>query len=93
MSSCKGLNGAKIIDESKIEYPFFGLIGCNRDLYIDEAKLTNELFYSKLLEGKDISVIVPEIQQKFKDLGKTDKVIFSFSSQGYKTIVNKLGKR
>ncbi|HLP39685.1 hypothetical protein [Lacibacter sp.] len=93
MTSCRGLNGVKIIDENKGDYPFFGLIGCNRDLYIDEAKTTNDLFYSKLLEGKDISTIIPEIQQEFKSLGKTDDVIYGISSQGYKAIVKKLSKR
>ena len=92
MSTCKGLNGIKIIDEKLNEFPFFGLIGCNRDLYIDEAKKTNELIYSKLLEGKDVSVIINEIQHEFGQT-KSEDVIFGISSQGYKIIKNILGKR
>ncbi|MGI8633853.1 MAG: hypothetical protein ACR2KZ_00480, partial [Segetibacter sp.] len=92
MSTCKGLHGMKIVDETAKEYPFFGLIGCYRDLYIPEAKLANEMFYTKLLEAKDIKDIVPEIQAKFKDIGTTDEVIYSMSSQSFKAI-QKLGKR
>lgn len=88
MTSCKGLNGIKIVDESIESYPFFALVGCNRDLYIDEAKLANTLFYSKLLEGKDVSLeIIPEIQSEFKNLGMNDNVIYGISSFGYSQIL------
>lgn len=92
MSTCKGLNGIRIVDESANEFPFFGLIGCNRDLDIDEARKTNELFYMKMLEGKDIALIIKEIQAEFQKT-KSEDVIFGISSQGYKTIKNKLSKR
>ena len=92
MSTCKGLNGIKIVDVHSDKFPFFGLIGCNRDLFIDEAKKTNELIYTKLLEGKDISKIIKEVQEEFnKD--KSEEVIFGISAQGYDTIKKKLGKR
>jgi hypothetical protein len=88
MTSCKGLYGIKMNDEAKENYPFFGLIGCNRNLKVVEGKLANELFYTKLIEGKNISEIIPEIQGEFKKLGKPDNVIFSMSSEGYKKIKN-----
>lgn len=92
MSTCKGLNGIRIVDENADKFPFFGLIGCNRDLYIDEALKTNELFYTKMLEGKDISIIIKEIQTEFQK-AKSEDVIFGISSQGYKIVKNKLNKR
>jgi hypothetical protein len=91
MTSCKGLNGIKIVDEKSERLPFFGLVGCPRDLWTDEAKLVNEKFYNKLLEAKDISSIVAEIQTELAALGKTD-VIFGISSKGYKTIKMALSK-
>lgn len=91
MSTCKGLNGIRIVDENADKLPFFGLIGCNRDLYIDEAMKTNELFYTKMLEEKDISLIIKEIQSEFQK-AKSEDVIFGISSQGYKIIKNKLSK-
>ena len=92
MTCCRGLNGMKIIDENAVEYPFFGLIGCNRDLEVGEGRITNEKFYTKLLEGKDISVIVPEIQKEFTESGSSDIFIYCMSSEAYKTIKNVLGK-
>ena len=91
MSTCKGLNGIKIVNENEDKFPFFGLIGCKRDLSIDEAKKTNELIYSKLLKGKDVSIIINEVQDYFKQ-AKSEDVIYGISSQGYKTIKNKLEK-
>lgn len=88
MTSCKGLNGIKANDENKRNYPFFGLIGCHRNLKTTEGKFANELFYSKLLEGKNITEIVPEIQSEFKKMGKPDNVIYSISSEGYQKIKN-----
>lgn len=88
MTSCKGLYGITANDESQNNYPFFGLIGCNRNLKVSEGKIANELFYSKLIEGKNISAIVPEIQSEFKRLGKPDNVIYSISSEGYNKIKN-----
>lgn len=85
MSTCKGLNGIRIVDETKNDFPFFGLIGCDRDLYIDEAKIANKLFCSKLLEGKDISIIINEIQLYFQKT-KSENVIYGISTQGYKII-------
>jgi hypothetical protein len=83
MTTCRGLNGVKIVDELKNAFPFFGLIGCSRDLEVGEGKMANEMFYSKLLEGKDIAVIIPEIQQEFKDSGTADNVVYGISSQGF----------
>ena len=87
MTTCKGLNGIKIVNENTNDYPFFGLIGCYRDLYINEGKTVNDLFYNKLIEGKDISIIISEIQRNFKLNGNTDNVIYGITSQGYKNIV------
>jgi hypothetical protein len=92
MSTCKGLNGIKIVDINADKFPFFGLIGCNRDLYIDEAKKTNQLIYSKLLDGKDISKIISEVQDEFRK-DKSEEVIWGISSQGYNIIKRTLGKR
>lgn len=90
MTSCKGLNGIRIVDENKETKPFFALVGCNRDLFINEAKLANTLFYSKLLEGKDVSLtIIPEIQKEFKNLGKSDNVIYGISALGYQQILKR----
>lgn len=92
MSTCKGLNGIKIVDEHSNHYPFFGLIGCKRDLNIDEAKESNELIYSKLLEGKDVSNIITEVQTHFQQKISED-LIYGISSKGYKAIKHKLGKK
>ncbi|MBX0335550.1 hypothetical protein K3G39_20150 [Pontibacter sp. HSC-14F20] len=89
MTSCFGLNAIKIVNDSNNENPFFGLIGSNRVLWTNEAYYANRQFYTKLLAGKDISVIIPEMQNQFRIFGK-DNVIFGASTEGYKSILKYL---
>jgi len=86
MTSCRGLNGAKIVDISETNYPFFGLIGCARDLYVWEGKIVNELFYEGLIDNQKINELIPQIQQELKKQGTTDNVVYCITSEGYKFI-------
>jgi len=85
MTSCKGINGAKIIDPDENDYPFYGLIGCSKDLYFKVGRMINEKFYSKLIEGKNISVIIDEIQKEMRIKGVVD-MLYGISSQGYRNL-------
>jgi hypothetical protein len=52
MTSCKGLHGIKIVDVNTLPLPFFGLIGCSKNLKVSKGKQINQLFYYKIIEGK-----------------------------------------
>lgn len=83
MTSCLGLHGIKIVDEKSSLLPFFGLIGYSEDLEVDRGKEINNLFYKKMLDGKQINDIVDEIKIEL-----TDKNLYCISSVGYKSIKN-----
>lgn len=83
MTSCLGLHGIKIVDEKSSMLPFFGLIGYSEDLEVDRGKEINNLFYKKLLDGKQINVAVDEIKTELSDTN-----LYCISSVGYKAIKN-----
>ena len=74
-----GLHGIKIAEYVKT--PFFGLIGYSEKLKIAKGKVINELFYTKLSEGKPIQEIIPEIQKELNDNN-----LYCISTEGYNTI-------
>ncbi len=78
-TSCMGLHGIKIAEYVKT--PFFGLIGYSEKLKIAKGKAINELFYTKLSEGKPIQEIIPEIQKELNDNN-----LYCISTEGYNTI-------
>lgn len=86
MSTCKGLHGAKMVDDESDVFPFYGLIGCHRDLYIYEAKIINRSFYEKMISGKDVSLITAEIQAEFIEAGSKDSVLYCISSKGFQNL-------
>lgn len=90
MTTCDGLYGMKMIDVKNESSPFFGLVGCNRELFIWEAHIINQLLYKKLMDGKDLSVIVPEIQQELINQGSKADAVYSISSEGYRLIIEAL---
>lgn len=85
MTSCKGLNGIKIVDANATNYPFFGLIGYSVDLEVDRGKDINKMFYEKILNGKQIYDAVSELKKELNDDN-----LYCISSQGYKIIKSKL---
>ncbi len=87
MTSCLGLHGIKIIDESSETLPFFGLVGYSIDLPVPQAKKINHLFYQKLLDGKQINTAVEEIKTDLSDSN-----IYCISAIGYKEIKNTLSR-
>ncbi|MDR0423430.1 MAG: hypothetical protein LBH46_02460 [Rickettsiales bacterium] len=93
MTSCRGLNGVKIVSEGESDYPFFGLIGCARNLHFWEGKIVNELFYSGLLKNKDINEIISQIQHELKKKGTEDNVVYGITSEGYSIHKKRIRKK
>ncbi|WP_299111513.1 hypothetical protein [uncultured Winogradskyella sp.] len=87
MTSCLGLHGIKIVDENSTDYPFFGLVGYSKDLEVSQGKKINELFYSKLLNNKNVNEAVIEMKQELNDSN-----LYCISSQLYKAIKNTSNK-
>jgi hypothetical protein len=87
MTSCLGLHGIKMVDESSEHYPFFGLVGYSDDLEVDKGKEINKQFYKKIMEGKEVQEAVTELRNELND----DK-LYCMSSQGFKIIKNKLSR-
>jgi len=87
MTSCLGLHGIKIVDEKSVVLPFFGLIGYSEDLEVDRGKEINNLFYKKLLDGKQINEAVDEIKMELSDMS-----FYCMSSVGNKAIKNTLSR-
>ncbi|HCS21434.1 MAG TPA: hypothetical protein DIW47_12885 [Bacteroidetes bacterium] len=92
MTSCFGLNVIKANDPSNVDRPFFGIIGCHRDLVIREALVINTLFYESLMSGCEIGYIIGEIQDYFLKNGCSDEVIYCISSEGFSLISNNKSK-
>lgn len=78
MSTCKGINAVKIT-ASDGDYPFFGVIGATENLFVDDAIQINERLYKKMMEGKSLQNIIPEINN---ELNK--EVLFIFSAEGFR---------
>ncbi|MBL0865103.1 hypothetical protein G5647_01620 [Pectobacterium carotovorum] len=80
MSTCKGINAVKAT-ASDGEYPFFGVIGATENLLVEHAIQINEKLYKKMMEGKSLQNIIPEINT---ELNK--EVLFIFSAEGFRML-------
>jgi hypothetical protein len=80
MSTCKGLHGVKIVDDSE-RYPFFGIIGAKEDLLVVDALKANKIVYDKWLAGVPVQQLAAEANS---ELGK--EVLYSISAEGYRLL-------
>ena len=83
MMSCSGLNGIKMNDFKKNQFPCYGLIGSADKLKMVDAKSINKKFYYKLFDGLEINAIIPEIQAEVEKETGRKNVIYCITSQGY----------
>ncbi|MDP9075889.1 MAG: hypothetical protein M3O71_00555 [Bacteroidota bacterium] len=86
MMSCFGLNGIKVNDFKKDQFPCYGVIGSANKLKMSDAKSINKKFYHKLFDGAEINSIIPEIQAEVKTETGRKNVIYCITSQGYEFI-------
>ncbi|RFT10281.1 hypothetical protein DYB39_12440 [Providencia rettgeri] len=80
MSTCKGINAVKVT-ASDGGYPFFGVIGATENLLVTHAIQINEKLYKKMMEGKSLQNIIPEINT---ELNK--EVLFIISAEGFRML-------
>ncbi len=80
MSTCRGLNAVRTT-ASDGKYPFFGVIGATENLAVKHAIQINEKLYKKMMEGKSLQNIIPEINT---ELNK--EVLFIFSTEGFRML-------
>jgi hypothetical protein len=85
MSSCFGLHAIKIADR-QTSYPFFGLIGYDAPLKINDAKLINQLFYSNLKKNTDVPSVVEAIKKEKEEF----QHLYCISTPDYKIIKSHL---
>jgi hypothetical protein len=83
MSTCKGLHGVKVVDETDA-YPFFGLIGAKEDLGVGDALRANGIVYTKWLEGMTVPQIVAATNS---EMGK--ELLYNISAEGYRKLSSK----
>ena len=76
MISCQGIEGAKIQTIEDPSDPFFGIVGPEIKIGVDEAKLVCKRFYDKLCDGIEIPYVVRDINV---ELNK--KVLWCHSTQ------------
>ncbi|MBG5986725.1 hypothetical protein I5F07_17915 [Proteus vulgaris] len=60
---------------------FFGVIGATENLLVKYAIQINETLYKKMMEGKSLKKIIPEINT---ELNK--EVLFIFSTEGFRML-------
>lgn len=80
MSTCKGINAVKVT-ASDGDYPFFGVIGATENLLVTHAIQINEKLYKKMMEGKLLQNIIPEINAEL-----TKEILFIFSAEGFRML-------
>ncbi|EPY7208075.1 hypothetical protein ACXEIO_005096 [Klebsiella quasipneumoniae] len=80
MSTCKGINAVKAT-EAVVNYPFFGVIGATKNLLVKHAIQINEKLYKKMMKGKSLQNIIPEINTELNE-----EVLFVFSTEGFRML-------
>jgi len=77
MTTCWGLNGAKITNFLPME-KFFGILGPGKEMSFETGFEINSRFYLKLMAGVTVNEIIRQLQS---ELG--EDVVFGITSHGY----------
>ncbi len=83
LTSCFGFEGVRMVKPDDVDFPFYGLIGCEEMLGVDDAKQVNKLFYQGMADGKEIPAVVIEIIKQY-----SRKVIYGRTAQTQQGMIN-----